>query len=273
MGGKILRRIEKDLEERIRGAREILFFLDYDGTLTPIRKRPALARLHPNTRALLEALAAETWAKVFIISGRSLRDVRGLVKVPSLYYIGNHGLELEGPDLCFVHPRARAMKPVIQRCRRHLQRRLRAKGVFVEDKRFTLSIHYRLADQKKIPGIRDVLYDTTRDVRSGKKVKITTGKKVFELRPDILWDKGKIVHWVLEKTRSRRALSIGIGDDMTDEDLFRALGKRGLSIVVSKNARATQATYRLRSAREAVAFLGRVLTLRRSGTRTGRKIQ
>ena len=96
MGGKIFRRTEKDIVKKIKRAKGIIFFLDYDGTLTPIRKKPSLARIEKDTKALLKKLQAEPWAEIFIISGRSLKNVKNLIGLKSIHYIGNHGMELDG---------------------------------------------------------------------------------------------------------------------------------------------------------------------------------
>jgi len=84
---------------------------------------------------------------------------------------------------------------------------------------------------------------------------IQKGKKVFEIRPDIKWDKGEIVKWVLKRKSSKKYLPICIGDDTTDEDAFRAIGKKGITILVSRKPKKTYAQYRLNSPKEVLSFL------------------
>ena len=88
----------------------------------------------------------------------------------------------------------------------------------------------------------------------------TTGKKIFELRPNIDWDKGKALFSLLESlyTESSRVLPVYIGDDDTDEDAFRALSDRGIAIVVGIGKRPTSARYALRDTDEAAQFLHEV---------------
>jgi alpha,alpha-trehalase len=83
------------------------------------------------------------------------------------------------------------------------------------------------------------------------------GKKVYELLPDINWNKGKAVLWLLETLEVERgkALPIYIGDDRTDEDAFRALEKRGVGILVSEHPHATAANYCLNNPEEVERFL------------------
>jgi alpha,alpha-trehalase len=83
------------------------------------------------------------------------------------------------------------------------------------------------------------------------------GKKVYELLPNIDWDKGKAVLWLLENLDLERSkvCPIYIGDDRTDEDAFRALGQRGAGILVSEQPRATAASYSLKDPLEVEHFL------------------
>lgn len=256
MGGKILRRAEKDIIEKIKRAGRIIFFLDYDGTLTPIRKKPSLAGIKKSTIATLKKLAKNPHFKVFIISGRSLKDVKNLIGIKSIFYIGNHGIELSGPNLSYVNRRAKSSKPYIQETYRILKKRLKSKGVIVENKNYTLSIHYRLLSPLKVRSLLRIFNDAVRDIKKDKKIMVTEGKKVLEVRPAAIWNKGKIVKWVL--TKSKKSLPICIGDDITDEDAFRAIGKTGITILVSEKKRGTRAQYRLTSPEEVIKFLKRV---------------
>lgn len=257
MGGKILRRTKKSLIAKIKCAKKIIFFLDYDGTITPIKKKPRLAKIGKKARALLKILAKKKWAKVFILSGRSLQDVKRLVGLKTLYYIGNHGLEAMGPALRYVHPQARKSRPYVKKAYRDLKARLKQRGVLVEDKNLTLSLHYRLADKRKIPLIKKAFWNIIGGLVKEKKIKITEGKKVLEVRPNIKWDKGKIVTRILGRTK--RALPICIGDDKTDEDAFNALGKEAVTILVSEKPKKTKAKYRLGSPKEVLRFLKTIL--------------
>jgi trehalose-phosphatase len=87
------------------------------------------------------------------------------------------------------------------------------------------------------------------------------GKKVYELLPDIDWNKGKAVLWLLETLglEGRSALPIYIGDDRTDEDAFRALEKRGVGILVSEQPQVTAANYWLNNPEEVERFLGELI--------------
>ena len=262
MGGKILRRTEKDISGRIKRTKKIIFFLGYDGTLVPIRKKPHLARLDGNTRKLLRQISRKSWAKIFIISGRSLKDVKNLVGLKTLYYIGNHGIEAEGPGLHYINPKARSLKRAIQKSYTILKKNLRIKGAIVENKTYTLSLHYRLVSPGRIPELVKIFNETIKNLKKSKKVKITEGKKVFEVRPNIKWDKGAVTRWILKKKNLKKYLPICIGDDKTDEDAFKVLRNRGITALVSKKRQKTYAKYRIALPSEVVKFLEWILQIR-----------
>lgn len=257
MGGEILRRTEKDIRDRIKNAKKIIFFLDYDGTLTPIRKKPRLAGIDKNTKKLLKKLANKRWSKVFIVSGRILKDIKNLIGLKNLYYVGNHGIELDGPGLRYLNRNAKISKPFVQRACKRLKKKLKLKGIIFENKIYTLSLHYRLVNPGKIPALKRIVKGAIKDLR--KQIKITEGKKVLEIRPNVKWDKGKIVNWSLKRLKTKNTLPICIGDDKTDEDAFKSLGKRGITILVSKKRKKTFAQYRLNSPKEVIKFLNELV--------------
>jgi len=106
--------------------------------------------------------------------------------------------------------------------------------------------------------VKRIFKDAIKDLRKTKKLLFTEGKKVLEVRPNIKWDKGKSVNWILRKISSggkKNGLPICIGDDITDEDSFKVLAKKGIGILVSKNARKTFAQYRLESPKDVAKLL------------------
>ena len=255
MGGKISGRIKKAIKGRLKTAKGIIFFLDYDGTLTPIKPKPHQAKISKSTKTLLKKLAKKTNGKVFILSGRGLADVKKMLGVPGLCYIGNHGIEVKGPGISYIHPPAKALEPILQKCYRVIKKNVKAKGIALENKKYTLSLHYRGAQKKEKPGIKKAFWKAIEGLLKTGKIKVTSGKEVLEVRPNIKWDKGKILRRILKNKNTKFLLPICIGDDITDEDAFGALGKKGISILVSKKKRNTQAQYRLASVKEVINLL------------------
>jgi trehalose-phosphatase len=124
--------------------------------------------------------------------------------------------------------------------------------VQLERKRFTLAVHYRRARDADVPAVRDAV---ARAQARHPALRVTSGKKVLELQPDVDWDKGHAVLWLIETLGLQDALAVYIGDDVTDEDAFRALAHRGVGIAVQEAPQPTAAQYTLRDPDEVRALL------------------
>jgi trehalose 6-phosphate phosphatase len=248
--------------KQLRSASHILLLLDYDGTLTPIVESPELADLTDGVRQLLQALARQRRLTLAIISGRALGDIKEKVGISNIIYAGNHGLEIEGPQISFVSPLAVEFKPVLRRMHRELSQALGAiKGVLVEDKELTLSVHYRRVADDKSAEVRDIFERITGDAARSGKIQITSGKKVYEIRPAVAWDKGKVVKMLVRRHREGGLLPIYLGDDLTDEDGFRAIKNygSGISVFVGEGDSPSSASYFLQSPDEVARFLSLML--------------
>jgi len=242
-----------EISARFRSRRPAVF-LDYDGTLTPIVERPEDARLAPETRAALERLA--TLCPVAVVSGRDLADVRGMVGVEGIAYAGSHGFDIVRPDGS-NDQRGRGFLPDLDAAERELEPRLNAvPGARVERKAFAVAVHFRQVAEDRVPEVEAAVLETA---AAHPRLRRTGGKKVFELRPDVDWDKGKALLWLLEVLglEGEEVLPVYVGDDETDEDAFRAIAATGLGVVVRGEGddRETAAHYALRDTREARAFL------------------
>ncbi|QBQ56538.1 trehalose-phosphatase [Nitrosococcus wardiae] len=251
---------------------EIAIFLDYDGTLTPIVSRPEEALLSDDMGQTLRGLAEQ--CLVAIISGRDLKDVRQRVAIEDLYYAGSHGFEIAGPkDLKMEQAQAKACLPVLDEAEKELSEQLEnIAGAQLERKRFSIAIHYRNVAEAQLGTVGRIV-DLALEKHTG--LHKSDGKKVYDLQPDVAWDKGQALLWLLDKLKLNRpdVLPLYIGDDITDEDAFRVLEERGLGLVVGEEARDTHAEYRLRDpaqVREFLRALTRILGERRTWTLTYR---
>ena len=245
-----------EIAARLAG-RRLALFLDYDGTLSPISPRPELATLPEPTREVLAKLARRL--PVAILSGRGREDVAAMVGLPELTYAGSHGFDIAGPG--FRHEVGEGIPATIEVAARRLESSLRSvPGVLVEPKRFAVAVHYRLVDESDLPKLEAAVEAA---LAGRPELKKTYGKKVFELRPAIDWDKGKALLWLLERLEAPGAplLPIYLGDDDTDEDAFRAVAGRGLGILVAEAPRPTAAEYGLRDPEEAREWIARVAAL------------
>ncbi len=244
----------KQLQSRF-AKKNIFLFLDYDGTLSPIVSHPKKAKISKKCKKLLKNLSRRDSIRLAVISGRSLKDLRTRVGVKNIIYSGNHGLEISGVKLRPANNLPSEYKRILKQIKRDLDWRLRQfKGAIIEDKGLTLSIHYRMVASEKVSQLKSVFQQAIRASGVNSKIKIREGKKVFEIRPPIEWDKGKIVSWLLKKNKLKGAVPIYIGDDKTDEDAFKALKKKGLTIFVGKPIK-SRADYYLKSTNDVLKFL------------------
>jgi len=242
-----------ELGERL-GGRRLALFLDYDGTLSPIVSRPEQAVLAPETRAVLERLSRR--ATLAVVSGRGLADVQRLVGLESIVYAGNHGFEIRGPGgTALSYEVGREFLDDLAAAAEGLRGELEpVPGAWVEDKTHSLSVHYRQTPDERA-GEVEAAVDRVLEERP--RLRKHYGKKVLEVRPRVEWDKGRAVLWLLEALglEGEAVLPLYLGDDVTDEDAFRAVAGRGAGILVAEPARPSAAEYRLRSPDEVRRFL------------------
>lgn len=259
----------RDLEAEIRrrfAGKAPAVFLDYDGTLTPIVDDHSRALLDDETRDVVAVLAARF--PVTIVSGRDLERLRQLVALAPVWYAGSHGFEISGPEGSGVRMETGAeFLPQLDAAERMLRARLAGiAGHAVERKRFSIAVHFRQVDEGDRARLAAIV---ERVLAAHPGLRIGHGKMVFELRPDLEWDKGRAVQWVLEHlgAGSRAILPVYIGDDLTDEDAFRALAGRGLCIAVRHDeTRQTHAEYALEDVAEVRHFLAWLSAITPAGT-------
>ena len=233
------------LSSFLRFNSKIALFLDFDGTLVPIQKNPAQCILPDKIKNQLELLAESINCYLTILSGRSLSDIRQRIGIKRIYYGGNHGLDISGPGVRYTHPKAILSKPIINRIRQQLQKKIRdIDGAWLEDKKYTLSLHFRSVKKEDILSVKKNFYKAVAELSDKKPLAVIKGKKVLELVPNVSWDKGSAALWILKELKVK-CLPIYIGDDQTDENAFKALHKKGINIRVGKSKK-TFADYYLK---------------------------
>ncbi|CAO2040650.1 unnamed protein product [Urochloa humidicola] len=252
--------------EQIAGAskgKKVVMFLDYDGTLSPIVADPDAAYMSDAMRAAVRDVAKNF--PTAIVSGRCRDKVRNFVGLSELYYAGSHGMDIKGPssnpESVLCQP-ASEFLPVIDEVYKLLVEKTKSTpGAKVENNKFCLSVHFRCVDEKRWNALAEQVKAVIKDYP---KLKLTQGRKVLEIRPSIMWDKGKALEFLLESlgfANCSDVLPVYIGDDRTDEDAFKVLRKRGqgIGILVTKCPKETNASYSLQDPSEVMDFLLRLV--------------
>jgi trehalose 6-phosphate phosphatase len=240
----------QELAAVICRAGRLFLFCDYDGTLVPIAPTPAEARPDPGLPDLLVRLAALPRVRVAVVSGRDLADLESMLPVPGLYLAGCHGTELRRPGGEIEAP-ARDAGPALAETARRMSPLLAGRrGFWLEQKKYSLALHYRLADPGQVPEVLQAFRAAGGEAARRHGLVFAAGKKVLELRPRDV-HKGTAVLRLLEDFPG--ALPVYLGDDVTDEDAFTALAQwnagapadRAVTVLVSSRPRPSAARYRL----------------------------
>jgi trehalose 6-phosphate phosphatase len=255
MTRKLPSALERVHEIAIRG-RQLTVFLDYDGTLTPIVSAPEKASLSDSMREAVRTLAAR--APVGILSGRDLDDVRQRVNIDAIVYAGSHGFDIAGPRGLRKQVATECL-PILDAAEKELRRTLAdIPGALVDRKRFSVAAHYRNVDENDVERVERIVNEVAARHRELRKIE---NKKVYELQPEIDWNKGRALIWLLESLGLDRKeiFQIYIGDDCTDEDAFGAIRQRGAGILVSEQPRLTAARYALKNPSEVDRFLRKLV--------------
>ncbi|EFH45186.1 predicted protein [Arabidopsis lyrata subsp. lyrata] len=252
--------------------KQIVMFLDYDGTLSPIVDDPDRAFMSKKMRRTVRKLA--NCFPTAIVSGRCREKVYNFVKLTELYYAGSHGMDIKGPEqgskfeevrfdskslLC--QPATEFLPMIDEVYKKLVEKTKFTPGAQVENNKFCVSVHFRRVDENNWSDLANQVRSVMKDYP---KLRLTQGRKVLEVRPIIKWDKGKALEFLLESlgyANCTDVFPLYIGDDRTDEDAFKILRERrqGLGILVSKFPKETSASYSLQEPDEVMEFLQRLV--------------
>jgi trehalose-phosphatase len=231
--------------------------LDFDGTLAKIARTPQDVILEKKTEGVLIALSQSPHYKLAIVSGRSLANLMVFFHIKNVIYAGNHGLELEDEELLLPQKakKAKKLKALVWLLGKKLRKNLsNVPGILIEDKNYTLSIHYRNISREHHAFFKQEINRFRKQYAHWPLI-WRAGKKVWEVRPGVKWDKGKLALYLAKKFPN--ALPVIIGDDETDEDMFKALRHRGVTIRVGRCKKSAAELY-VNSPKEVRVFLERL---------------
>ncbi len=223
-----------------------LYAFDFDGTLAPIVRLPEDARMSKSVQVALKSLSA--CSDVAVISGRSLADLKERIPILGLALVGNHGLEglsLKNSSLEEARNTSKKWQSAIKRA---LGDKAESRGVMVENKTYSIAVHYRLSRNKKIERARIMEIVATLNPVP----KIIFGKCVVNLIPSSGPHKGMAL-LELMKNKGKKC-AIYIGDDDTDEDVF-SLSESGLLLVRIGRKKLSSASFYLSRQSEIRKFI------------------
>ncbi len=239
-----------EIQYRLRNAERLAFFLDFDGTLVSLRSRPGDVRMSAQARAVLQRLVSHPNAFVAIVSGRSLQDLQPLVNVKGLHYFGLHGAERDGKVAKLSKEAFLALDGAKRAARRQLGD---IRGIWIEDKGLSFSVHHRDADAPAFARADAVLGDLV--APWGDALHILNGSRVWEVLPREIPGKSAAVEEVLGKLPADTAV-VYIGDDGTDEMAFAVLPNQ-ITVRVGRES-ATCARYYVRAPADVLRLLARM---------------
>ena len=214
--------------------KDIFMFLDYDGTLTPIVETPDKAVISDEMCSLLIKL--KEYIPVAVISGRALKDVKERVGIDDIVYAGNHGAEIWDGKKEIISQGStenrRLLEGVLEKLKKETSY---IKGVLMEDKGITASLHFRNVNVRQVGDVFGIFEKIAQEHEEN--FRFIIGKKVFEIRPVNIWNKGDAVSWMIENM-GKSKFPVYIGDDTTDEDAYDVLKNKGLSVSIGGSANA-----------------------------------
>jgi trehalose 6-phosphate synthase/phosphatase len=217
------------LLQQYRSTTRRVLLLDYDGTLVPFAEEPKLAQPDAELVELLSTLASDPANKIVIVSGRPRRDLEDWFGQSPISLVAEHGVWLRQKNSDW-----RLLKTITaewkERIRPILQLYVdRLPGALLEEKEFSLAWHFRRADPEQASLRAKELLDDLAGYTRNIDVQVLEGNKVIEIR-NIGVNKGTAaMEWINENSPD---FVLGIGDDWTDEDLFRALPPSAFSVRV-----------------------------------------
>ena len=252
----MLAEVHRAFVSRRRGTRLVLLS-DFDGTLAEFDLDPALPRIRSDAFAALVALSSLSHVTLGLVSGRRVADLARRVPLGSdVYLAGLHGLEIAIGDRRWEHgavqsalAAAGALELALGAVVAHIP------GARLESKGPSVAVHVRGVGRDQRAAVLEAAdHAAVPWLASGALMRLV-GADVHEFLPAAAWTKGDAVRWIVhdvERLTGQPAWVVYFGDDLTDEDAFRAIDE-GVSVVVGR--RASTARYRLESTAEVAAVL------------------
>lgn len=241
---------------RRRGTR-LVVLSDFDGTLAEFDLDPTLPRIRSDAFAALVALSSLSSVSLGLVSGRRVADLAWRVPLGSeVYMAGLHGLEIAIDGRRWQHDAIERATSAVTALEKMLAPIVeQSPGVRLESKGAAVAVHVRGVARDRRAAVLEAADLAAASFLADRHLKRMIGAEVHEYLPAADWTKGDAVRWIVhdvERTTGDRAWVAYFGDDLTDEDAFRAVDE-GVSVVVGR--RASAARYRLEAPSDVAAVL------------------
>lgn len=229
---------------------KVLYAFDFDGTLAPIVSSPERAGMTVKTSDLLKVLTSKTPSA--ILSGRSIRDLEKRLPPIKSHLVGNHGLEGLPSQKSSIHQIEKICRGWKRQIEQSWPKILKGSEVFLEDKTYSLALHYRGSRNKR--EVKPRLFELLKELNPVPR--IVLGKSVINLVPVGAPHKGVALLELMGHLKIHCALYIG--DDDTDEDVFSLPDERIISVRVG-HKRASNAQFYIKRQTEINKILSKLV--------------
>ena len=226
------------------GLSRLVLFLDFDGTLVPIAERPEEVRISKVLNRTLHKLARRI--PMVVVSGRPVKDLRRVMGLGHIYYIGLHGFSYATPGRSPSWMAPRPPRRIVRKWKEALETAAgKVQGAWVEDKGITVALHDRQVLARDRPRLRRYAVDALRNRLDRTQVRLLRGKHVMEVLPPTNCDKGTAVLRLLKKPWARSRVPVYFGDDITDIPALKLVARSGVAIQVGSIRHAPKTCRRL----------------------------
>lgn len=237
---------------KLRAAKGVDLYLDYDGTLAPFAPTPDDVLPNSKVIELISSLGRQPRLRVAIVSGRRLAHIQKLLPVEGILLAGTYGVEMRTPDGKEIHRIPYdAIRPTLDSLKPRWAALLDGKaGFYLEDKGWALAIHARKAEESLGEQVLESAERMLTPQILGEHFRIIHSYRFLEIGPNLA-DKGQALRYLFQESPHPDWLPIYIGDDDKDEEAFQAVkGRGGVPILVTTESRQTLAEYCLSSPAE-----------------------
>lgn len=243
------------LGRRLQAANRVVLFINYDRVLIPASSSSILPALDPHTRERMRELSEKDHLTLVLVTNHAMQSFKKMVGFSGIYLVANNGMEIYGPDMNVIHAEAKRVRKQLEPIVAKLTPRLRElEGVRLEDRNFSLAIHFSKADarnQKQARGLLEEIWTPVMDT-----FVLEEENQQWVLRPRMGWGKSRAVLFVWNKFSSprKRPLVLYLGAEEGDEEIFSQMGKEGVGLLVGKGRENSSAAFQLKNREEANRF-------------------